>query len=110
MKLCFDADEKCKSKEVLQHEIKKSGFQTDKQIVVIPENVQDLDQSDGSIPFVIEEWEMFKKRRKYKESLLKFWIFYKINWKKIKLNLKYKFHQMPTTMPLIINCFTEEDH
>ena len=40
---------------MLQHEIKKSGFQSDKRIVVIPENVQDLDQSDGSIPFVNEE-------------------------------------------------------
>ena len=55
MKLCFDADEKCKSKEVLQHEIKKNGFKMDKRIVVIPENVQDLDQSDGSILFDIDE-------------------------------------------------------
>ena len=55
MKLCFDADEKCKSKEVLQLEIKKNGFKMDKRIVVIPENVQDLDLSDGSILFDIEE-------------------------------------------------------
>ena len=55
LRLCFDADEKCKSKQVLQLEIKKSGFHKDKRIVVIPENVQDLDQSDGSIPFDIEE-------------------------------------------------------
>ena len=55
LRLCFDADEKCKAKELLQHEVKKSGFHEYDRIVIIPENVQDLDQSDGSIPFDVEE-------------------------------------------------------
>ena len=53
LKLCFDADEKCKAKEVLQDEIKMNGFQKNDRILIIPENVQNLDQSDGSLPFDI---------------------------------------------------------